>query len=185
MFNFPASTKLVIFDFDGTIASLDVDWGGLKSALRLRFPDVSFDSLLEGIDAVRSQNNKDNLRECFDLIAQFEHAHLDALRPRDNVITFIRENSDRFTFAICSSNTVSTLQAALKRLDVASTMHAIVGGDSVTHSKPHPEGILSILKRTGVSASNTVYLGDREIDRETGKNAGVEVMLMEEHYWSS
>lgn len=39
--------------------------------------------------------------------------------------------------------------------------------------KPAPDGIFGIIKKTGISKSETVYFGDSDIDVFTAKNAGI------------
>lgn len=49
----------------------------------------------------------------------------------------------------------------------------IEGPESVGALKPDPAGIHKIMKRCGISAAETVMIGDSTVDIETGKNAGV------------
>ncbi|MBR4288448.1 MAG: HAD family hydrolase [Clostridia bacterium] len=39
--------------------------------------------------------------------------------------------------------------------------------------KPHPAGMEAVLRETGFSREEALYVGDTEVDMETGKNAGV------------
>lgn len=40
-------------------------------------------------------------------------------------------------------------------------------------SKPHPDGVYHVLKQLGSTASETLYVGDSEVDMQTGKNANL------------
>ncbi|MBQ3944015.1 MAG: HAD-IA family hydrolase, partial [Alphaproteobacteria bacterium] len=40
--------------------------------------------------------------------------------------------------------------------------------------KPHPQIVFDILSEAGVTASETLYVGDTGIDMQTARNAGVE-----------
>lgn len=48
----------------------------------------------------------------------------------------------------------------------------VLGGDSVTNTKPHPEGLLRLMERFDVDPAATVYVGDMVADVETGRAAG-------------
>ena len=39
--------------------------------------------------------------------------------------------------------------------------------------KPSPEAVYAILKRFGIAKDECVYIGDSEVDIQTGHNAGV------------
>jgi HAD superfamily hydrolase (TIGR01509 family) len=49
----------------------------------------------------------------------------------------------------------------------------VIGGDSVTNSKPFPDGLLHLMDRFDVDPAATVYIGDMVADVETGRAAGV------------
>lgn len=48
----------------------------------------------------------------------------------------------------------------------------VIGGDSVTNSKPHPDGLLHLMDKFSVEPSAMVYVGDMVADVETGRAAG-------------
>ena len=50
----------------------------------------------------------------------------------------------------------------------------IVGGEDVTHPKPHPEGLQKALTQLGAAPAETLYLGDSTVDAETAQAAGVD-----------
>lgn len=47
----------------------------------------------------------------------------------------------------------------------------VVGGEDVTHAKPHPEGLLAAMDRLGVSPSQVLYVGDSTVDALTAQAA--------------
>lgn len=49
-------------------------------------------------------------------------------------------------------------------------------GAGVFASKPAPDGALDIIRRFGVSADETVFVGDSDVDVNTGNNAGMRVI---------
>lgn len=44
--------------------------------------------------------------------------------------------------------------------------------------KPAPDAILAIMKRNGLEPAETIMIGDREIDGQSGKNAGIDGALV-------
>lgn len=51
----------------------------------------------------------------------------------------------------------------------------IVGLDDVSKPKPDPQGLNKAMELLGVTASETLYVGDSYIDAETAVNAGVDL----------
>ena len=51
------------------------------------------------------------------------------------------------------------------------TFTHVIGKDNSRPRKPHPAGILEITKDWGVSPEDCVYLGDSDVDMQTGKGA--------------
>jgi phosphoglycolate phosphatase len=60
----------------------------------------------------------------------------------------------------------------LSQLDIEAYFEVIVGPDSVTHRKPHPESVLHILEKTEARAERAVVVGDMPTDIQAGKAAG-------------
>lgn len=53
-----------------------------------------------------------------------------------------------------------------------------VGYDRMMRPKPHPDGIYDLMKISGTVASNTVMIGDTNVDVIAGKNAGVRTIVV-------
>lgn len=50
----------------------------------------------------------------------------------------------------------------------------IIGGEDVCHAKPHPEGILTAIRRLEIEPSSLLYVGDSTIDARAAQAAGVD-----------
>ncbi len=66
----------------------------------------------------------------------------------------------------------------LEALGVAHYFVEIVAGDTDYPKKPDPTAVLSIMKREKVEADETLFVGDSLIDIETGRNAGIETVVI-------
>jgi phosphoglycolate phosphatase len=74
--------------------------------------------------------------------------------------------------AIATQKNEAITASILKGLKIASFFEIVLGLESVTHRKPHPESILHILNRTGTAATRAVMVGDMGTDILAGKAAG-------------
>lgn len=50
----------------------------------------------------------------------------------------------------------------------------IIGGEDVSHPKPHRESIDNAIKRSGWMPGETLYVGDSTVDAETALNGGMD-----------
>lgn len=53
------------------------------------------------------------------------------------------------------------------------------GEKAGVRKKPAPDGVFAILEKLGVSAADTVYIGDSEVDIETAENAGTDSIIVD------
>ena len=74
---------------------------------------------------------------------------------------------------VVTNGTRPRIEKELARLGVLDTFHTVVCHEDVTHSKPHPEGILKSLACVGCGPETCWYVGDTPVDIEQGHNAGV------------
>ncbi|MCS4487475.1 HAD-IA family hydrolase [Streptococcus sciuri] len=64
-------------------------------------------------------------------------------------------------------------QAVLENLGIKHYFTEILTGDSGFERKPHPEGIHYLMKKYNLKPSETYYIGDRKLDVEVARNAGI------------
>ncbi len=147
--------QLLIFDFDGTIAKLDIDWEGLKKALK-KLPR----------------------KEHYQIIAKYETAKIQNLSPRSQIIKIIKKLSPHKKMAIFSDNLGQTIQEGLKKLKIKGQFDLVVGRDSVKKPKPHPEGLLKIIKTLNMKKNKTIYIGNSAKDKLAGEEAGIKTIII-------
>jgi HAD superfamily phosphatase len=77
--------------------------------------------------------------------------------------------SERFDFAIFTGRVFEEAQITLRRHGAHLNWVEVIGDDNVTHSKPHPEGLLRLAEKYNV----VYYLGDTVDDAKASKAAGI------------
>lgn len=60
----------------------------------------------------------------------------------------------------------------LEKVGWMGSVSAVICGDTVAHSKPHPEPVLAACRTMGVEPADTLMIGDDLRDVEAGKRAG-------------
>lgn len=179
------SIKAIVFDFDGTLAELHLDFAVMKQKLAVlvrEYLDDSPATSLPALEWVESltislrnvhaaagdifQEKAEAIILNMELEAarkgrlfEFTRPLLDALR-RDNIQT-----------AIITRNCEPAVRMVFP--DVESYCRCFLSREHVTQVKPHPEHLLSALQRMSIEPESALMVGDHPIDIDTGKRAGV------------
>ena len=160
----------VVWDLDGTLVRLAVDWDRVTRDVAAVFDSGGVDpdgrTLWELMDAA---GRVDLSAEVEAVVAEHER-------------TGARE-SDRLPLAdavgradaegVCSLNCEAACRVALDMHGLASSVDAVVGRDTVPTQKPDPEPLREALRRLDVPPGDAVFVGDSESDGETAERAGV------------
>lgn len=182
--------KAVLFDLDGTIVNLNVDWDGLKKALQRHFATYGFelprrpllDSLREIEEALLtyfSENMSRKIMEAaFQIMRQFEIEGLKEATVCEGaleVLTWLK--AECIPFAIVSNNDSECIWEAVKRFGFPHP-DAIVGRDR-TRGKPDPWSVERALNLLGINPGSDVWMvGDKDVDMEAGRQFHLKLALV-------
>lgn len=173
-----AMPSLVIFDFDGTIAKLPIDWPGLKERL-LRFLrehgiERTSVTLWKDIGELKQQLPPAVVQEAYRCIEEYEHRAVSLMEVNKHTVAYLNNIiAIGGKIAICSNNMTSTVLMGLERLELRQSVALVVGLDSVRCLKPHPDGVLKILRELRVPARHALFIGDSNLDEYAALSAGV------------
>ncbi len=156
-----------IFDFDGTIASLIIDWKSLKS-------EIDEHCQIYNIEKNKSLNQKiDELKNyvnVFNIIDKYEKPNgVINFDSKKRIIDFIK---DLNAYYVISNNLNSTVTSALKRLDIHSSCVQIYGIDDIINSKPSTESYFKM--KPYLKDGKSIYIGDRDSDRDFARNCKID-----------
>ncbi len=177
--------KLIILDFDGTLGDTraNIVLTMRRTLVRLGYavPDENtiaatigvplekgFEQMLPGISpddvALCARTYREIFEKCRkELVPNlFPHVMetLDALKEAGYVLT------------IASSRSYGSLKEFLQEMGIAPYISYVLGANSVTHAKPHPEPVLKTMADLGFQADETLVVGDMPVDIQMGKGAG-------------
>ncbi|MDP8217403.1 MAG: HAD-IA family hydrolase [Candidatus Theseobacter exili] len=97
---------------------------------------------------------------------------LDHTTLRDGVNEFLREFSF-IPMAVLTNKIEKNARFILEGFKIDDSFQLVYGGDTCPEYKPSPLGVLKIMKETGADPSETLIVGDSDVDILTGKNAGI------------
>lgn len=161
----------VVYDLDGTLVRLPVDWGAAADDAAAALGEVGLATDghdLWGLLELASESGE---------LDTFESAvgrHEQAAAPKSNRLATATELKAREgPVGICSLNCEAACRAALEHHRLAEYVDAVVGRDSVATHKPDPQPLLVVLEAMGASPDEAEFVGDSKRDEVAAQRAGV------------
>lgn len=162
------SYPTTVFDLDGTLVRLNVDWDAVAedaaAALRDHGVDPP-DSLWEMLETAEAHGRRAAVE---DVIATHE---------RDGAATSTRlpaaDTVPGASVGVCSLNCEAACRIALSTHGIDG-IDTVVGRDTVPTEKPDPRPLLETIDRLGGEPENAVFIGDSDRDGTTAERAGVD-----------
>jgi phosphoglycolate phosphatase len=184
-----ASLRLLVFDLDGTLIDSGADLCASVNAMRRHYgheplPQQVISTYIgDGAARLVSRSLGDPEDHAFlgAALAYFldyyrEHkldqtyvypgvfAALDTLRLEQGVAPR--------SMAVLTNKPIGPSEAICEALGLSPYFFRIYGGNSFATKKPDPEGLLTLIREAGVTAEQTLMIGDSDVDILTARNAG-------------
>ena len=161
----------VVYDLDGTLVRLNVDWDQAEVDVAARFRQQGIDpdghDLWDLLDRAYSEGF-DSLLERTLSEHEREGARSSDLLPAAAALPL------SVPTAVCSLNCEAACRIALETHGLDRDVDAIVGRDTVDTYKPHPEPLLEAVRRLATPPEQTLFVGDSERDALTAERAGID-----------
>lgn len=163
-----AKYRVVIFDYDSTIAEVPVNWPQARTDYRdylnSYFPSLCLpnDSRVDEMEAMALSHAPDAkevvFRFRFDLERRLDGSH----KPLLVTSGFIRSLNavGKHRLFILSNNLHRTVQAGLNQLAFTDMFEGILGVDDVEIPKPATRGFSMLKEMYGISVEDSIFVGD-------------------------
>ncbi|MBO4339870.1 MAG: HAD family hydrolase [Bacteroidales bacterium] len=178
-------TKLIIFDFDGTLADTRelIVRTNQEAMRRLRYPVASEAAIVATIGLPLKESIlalfPDLPEEEIPVWIRVYREVFESLKSQIVPVLFphVREtlsllHSRGLILSVASSRGTESLNGFLKDMGIAPYISYVLGADDVAHPKPHPEPVLKTLNDLSVNASEALVVGDMPVDIQMGLGAG-------------
>ena len=181
-------TKLIIFDLDGTLIDTRTDIANAcNHALeQCGFPqrDIEEYNMLvgRGIDNLfrgampASEVNEENVARMRSLFVPYYNEHgCDWTRPYDGIMDILEVLKDKgLHFAVASNKYQEGTQSLVEKFFGKYDFVKILGQREGRPIKPDPQIVDEAMEGVpGIRKDDVIYVGDSNVDMETGINAGV------------
>jgi 2-phosphoglycolate phosphatase len=183
--------RAVLFDLDGTFADTASDLAYALNAMRAArgLPLLP----IEATRSVTSLGARGMLSVGFDIApvhpdyafmrAEFLQTYEKNLCRETRIFPGILEllqsvEARRLHWGIVTNKAERLARSLLDLLDVAKRAACIIGGDTTSHLKPHPDPLLAASRLLAIAPVNCVYVGDDRRDVEAGRAAGMKTVAV-------
>lgn len=175
--------KNYIWDFDGTLfdtypAMVDGAWQALKDfGISMDKKEIYFKMKKYSTSYLINESNL-NAKEFNELFHRYEKESTEVSRPfpeTKQVLEMLKDNGGRH-FILTHRLTESTW-GLLKEHRLAHLIEEVVGIDQDFPRKPDPASLNYLIDTFHLERTDTMMIGDRRLDIEAGKNAGVATCL--------
>jgi HAD superfamily hydrolase (TIGR01549 family) len=157
--------KILIFDFDGTIAYLDIPWYILSQKLKVIADQAG----------IKADDSQGNIKYINDLALAGDELFLQKLIKINEEFENEYLRGYKTKFYLWTNNSLKTVQRVLGEIGVYLTFSKFITRDSVRLTKPYPEGFLKVLEQDNLDKSNYLMIGDNpDSDGVAANAAGIE-----------
>jgi phosphoglycolate phosphatase len=178
--------RAVVFDFDGTLAVLNIDFSEMRGQVFQLMRKYSVNEekieeryLLEIIDEVvqiLSQKNTSTAetfyQEAHQILHEVELRAAEEGKLLPGVEAALKSLRDKgLKVGIVTRNCEEAVRKVVP--DIEAFCDVFVPRDLIKRVKPHPEQLTSVLKALHVTGGETVMVGDHTIDIQAGKRVGM------------
>lgn len=181
--------KHLIFDFDRTLITLEMDWNPYCQEIanavlplldenlkhKLLNLDISMTSyvVFSTFNEVLTKSG-DKLRNSIrEAIAVYENKHLTGYTKNQELIDFVKSNKDTYSYDIWSNNALPTIQKALETTSLSHLFLKIACVSTVNFFKPIPSGFHHIWNPV-FPKTDYLMIGDGKTDKVAAQNAGID-----------
>jgi phosphoglycolate phosphatase-like HAD superfamily hydrolase len=174
--------KYLVFDFDGTIDQLIIDWSNSRKEMMMVLKDIVGDQSLGDfgnsydfqIEMIKEFGDEVSDR-LIELSKNYERENYSSHRPNINAVNFIKDNQDKYKFFLWTSNHIETIAPVLKELGLNQSFQTIVSRDSVKLPKPDADGFSQIFI-PGTNKDDYLMIGDTTNDSFAAENSGIDYL---------
>jgi len=178
--------KLAIFDFDGTL--VDAYESIYKTinfiSEKLNYKKFEYEEVKRAVGKGDLQLVKTLFKDKYKIAhSLYRENYLNFLKNNvkviDGVFDFLEELKKRnIKIAGATNRAEFSLERLLKETELEKYFDFVLCADDVSQPKPNPEIILKIINHFKFEKNEIFFVGDMDIDYETGKNAGVDTYIV-------
>ena len=182
--------RLVIFDLDGTLLDTIADLATATNRALIHFgysahPTESYryfvgngiNKLFERALPEEERTEENILRIRSEFLPYYNEHNADLSCPYPGIVDLLnRLQVKGIQLGVASNKYQSATEKLVKHYFPNITFTEVLGQREGIPTKPHPSILTDIIQKAGVKPEETLYVGDSDVDMQTGHNAGVDTI---------
>ena len=183
----------VIFDLDGTLIdsapSVSSILNGMREQSGKNPLDLGFyrKQISRGVTELVARSLDIDINNAGNYVGEFRRNYYSLPTPIDSLYPGVLETTlslakRGFKLGICSNKPEHLCQKIVAETGLGEIITVIVGGDSLSTSKPSREPIDYIIKKLGAQHESTVMVGDSLIDQHGSRAANIPFIFFKNGY---
>jgi len=173
--------KIIIWDFDGTIVHLRIDWKSVKqeiiSLLNGKGLQASISQPLNELFSLSKSIGIDS--ELLSIIKN--HERKSEFVVDEEIVKIIRGiNRAGLIQCILSDNFTDTIKLILAKIEILEVFDTILGIDITREFKPSPQGLQKLIENYKAEKDEVLYIGDSWKDKDIGSKEGIKFINIKE-----
>lgn len=165
----PENTEGVVYDLDGTLVRLTVDWEAVATNVERILGEQEVDAAGMNLWAMLELADETGHRAA---VEEAIAAHECEGARRSTRLAFADEIVEDLPTGVCSLNCEEACRIALDTHELTDAIDCVVGRDTTETYKPDPESLLAVIESLGTTPERTLFVGDSKRDEETAMRAG-------------
>ena len=184
--------KLIIFDLDGTLINSAFDLSLAVNYMLTQLGKETYEEeiihewvgngaltlvsrALSGSRTVSDDLEEDAVQDALKLFLDYYEKNLcHKTVSYPNVVSTLKTLQNRYTLAIVTNKPYVFVEPILKGLDLDGFFDMILGGDSLSHKKPHPMPLYYVVEKLKMKIENSVMVGDSKNDIQAANACGMD-----------
>jgi len=169
--------KAIIFDLDGTLIRLPIDYNKIQNMLRELFgTSENFTPLIATI-IKKAQDDKEKISKAFELICREELSSIDKMETIDGALNLLKDiQSKKIILSLITMQCKEAVTRILSKLNMGNNMFSII--ISRDESYDRLDQIKKTVEKLSVPSNEVIVIGDRIHDIKSAQQAGCKSILV-------
>jgi len=169
--------KAIIFDLDGTLIHLPIDYNKIQNMLRELFDtSENFIPLIATI-IKKAQDDKEKISKAFELICREELSSIDKMEIIDGALSLLKDiQSQKIILSLITMQCKEAVTRILSKLNIDNNMFSII--ISRDESYDRLDQIKKTVEKLSVAPNEVIVIGDRIHDIKSAQQVGCKSILV-------